>query len=233
MTTSFLHRLATAGVAILVQTSAPFAVASPLAPVDAGALIERSDRARGGHLPGVAWTIEIVSNDGDREAHQAMAAVTRSGDTRVDYTAPERMNGQFVIMLGRNMWFSSPGLRRPVPISPRQRLVGQAAMGDIASTNYRDDYSARFIREETWGGERCAVLDLTAKAKNVTYDRIRYWVSESRVVGTRRSSTPFRASSSRPPRLSTGIRSTTRDGALRSSAPCSSSMRSNRTAGPG
>ena len=152
---------------------------------DADALLAESDRARGGHLPGLAWTIEIVSVDSDGETRQTMVALTRNTDTRVDYTAPEKMKGQFVVMLGRNMWFGRPGLQKPVPISPRQRLIGQASNGDIAATNYRDDYRARVNGEEIVAGEPCVVLDLTAKTKNVTYDRIRYRVSIARQVGVK------------------------------------------------
>jgi hypothetical protein len=162
-----------------------FIAAGAQAAPDADALLAESDRARGGHLPGLAWTIEIASHDSDGDTRQTMAAITRDTDTRVDYTAPEKMRGQFVILLGRNMWFSRPGLQKAVPISPRQRLIGQAANGDIAATNYRDDYHARLGGEEPVGGEPCAVLELNAKARNVTYDRIRYWVSIARRVGVK------------------------------------------------
>ena len=40
----------------------------------------------------------------------------------------------------RTIWFIKPGLRKPVSISARQRLVGDAANGDIATTNYARDY---------------------------------------------------------------------------------------------
>ncbi len=152
---------------------------------DADTLIAESDRARGGHLPGLAWKIEVDSYDNHGETRQTMAAITRDTDTRVDYLAPAKMKGQSVLMLGRNMWFSRPGLHKPVPLSPRQRLIGQAANGDIAATDYRDDYNARWGGEETVAGERCAVLELTARTKNVTYDRIRYWISTGRQVGVK------------------------------------------------
>lgn len=159
----------------------PRASADPAPSADA--LLESSDRSRGGGLPGLAWTIEIVSTDADGDSRQVLSAIARDNDSRVDYTAPEKTKGQFVIILGRNMWFSRPGLRKPVPISPRQRLIGEAANGDIATTNYRSDYTPKLGLQETIDGELCQILELTAKAKNVTYDRIRYWVSLSRGVG--------------------------------------------------
>jgi outer membrane lipoprotein-sorting protein len=168
---------------VLVGLVVPSAQRAADTAPSADALLESSDRSRGGGLPGLAWTIEIVSTDADGETRQVLSAIARDDDSRVDYTAPEKSRGQFVIILGRNMWFSRPGLRKPVPLSPRQRLIGEAANGDIATTNYRSDYRATLGAQESIDGEMCQVLDLSAKAKNVTYDRIRYWVSLSRGVG--------------------------------------------------
>jgi hypothetical protein len=53
-----------------------------------------------------------------------------------EYLEPLRSKGSRILQVGRNMWFTKPGLRKPVAISPRQRLTGQAAIGDIAATNY-------------------------------------------------------------------------------------------------
>lgn len=108
--------------------------ADPAAP-SVDALLESSDRARGGGLPGLAWTIEIVSTDEDGQSRQVLSAIARDNDSRVDYTAPEKSKGQFVIILGRNMWFSRPGLRKPVPLSPRQRLVGGHLTHERASVH--------------------------------------------------------------------------------------------------
>ncbi|MFT3734194.1 MAG: outer membrane lipoprotein-sorting protein [Rhodocyclaceae bacterium] len=152
---------------------------------DADSLLQHADRARGGNLPGIAWRIDIQSHDADGDTQQSMNAMANRTNTRVEYTAPEKIRGQRVLMLGRNMWFSRPGLQRPVPLSPRQRLLGQAANGDIAATNYVGDYNATPAGNEVIDGEACVVFELTAREKNVTYDRIRYWVSEKRKVGVK------------------------------------------------
>ena len=109
---------------VLVGLVVPSAQRAADTAPSADALLESSDRSRGGGLPGLAWTIEIVSTDADGETRQVLSAIARDDDSRVDYTAPEKSRGQFDIILGRNMWFSRPGLRKPVPLSPRQRLIG-------------------------------------------------------------------------------------------------------------
>lgn len=150
---------------------------------EGNALLEEADRARGGHLPGIAWTIAIDARDADGESSRTMQAVAADIGSRVEYTTPAKMRGQRILMVGRNMWFVRPGLQRPVPLSPRQRLLGAASTGDVAATRYASDYEAEIGGNASIDGEPCVVLDLVAKARNTTYDRIRYWVSEKRKFG--------------------------------------------------
>ncbi len=83
------------------------------------------------------------------------------------------------------MWFIKPGLSKPVPISPRQKLLGGASNGDIASTNYAGDYIIEKFNPDEFNGKPRLLFDLKAKNKKVTYDRIRYWVSLSEKTGLR------------------------------------------------
>jgi hypothetical protein len=96
---------------------------------------------------------------------------------------PARFKGSKLLQVGRNMWLTRPGLSKPIPISPRQRMSGQASNGDIAATNYAKDYEAQLTGEEAVAGEACYVLDLKAKHNRATYDKIRYWVSIKRSTG--------------------------------------------------
>jgi hypothetical protein len=83
------------------------------------------------------------------------------------------------------MWFYKPGLSKAVPISQRQKLMGNAAYGDIASTNYAEDYEAVQLPDDKVGDEECYVFDLTSKNDKTTYDRIKYWISKTRLVGVK------------------------------------------------
>ncbi len=147
-------------------------------------VLEKADRARG-KLPGLVWTVKMTSVERGRTRVQTLQVKARNEDVLATFVAPPRVKGQKLLMLGRNMWFIKPGVSRPVPISPRQKLMGQAANGDIASTNYSGDYDGVFLADDTVDGEPCYVLDLTARNKKVTYDRIKYWVSKERLVGVR------------------------------------------------
>lgn len=155
---------------------------SPLSPAsaapDAQAILKNADQARGGGLPGIIWEIRLASRDGTRIDEPQRLIVKAVGESSVAETQePPRFKGSKLLQVERNMWLTKPGLSKPIPISPRQRMSGQASNGDIAATNYAGDYDAQMSGEETIDGEPCHVLELTAKHKRTTYDRIRYWVS--------------------------------------------------------
>lgn len=145
-------------------------------------LLRASDRARG-NLDGIVWNITITSTEDGASESRGMTVKVKKNNTLARFTSPANMNDRMVLMVDRNMWFIRSGLKKPVSLSPRQKLLGDAANGDIASTNYVDDYHGVLQGEETVGSEPCYVLDLKAANKNVTYDRIKYWVSKERLVG--------------------------------------------------
>jgi hypothetical protein len=161
-----------------------FSSSATFAAPDAHTILKESDQARGGGLPGIVWEIRLQSHDGDRKDEPQRILVKAVDDSSVAETQePVRFKGSKILQVERNMWMTRPGLSKPIPISPRQRMSGQASNGDIAATNYAGDYDAEMSGTETVDGEACYVLNLSAKHKRTTYDKIRYWVSVKRVVG--------------------------------------------------
>lgn len=153
---------------------------------DANTLLAHADRARGGGMPGVSWNIELSSRDGDKVDPVQQIWVQAIADASVAETIePARFKGSKLLQVERNMWLSKPGLSKPIPISPRQRMSGQAANGDIAATNYAKDYQPTLSGEDQVEGEPCYVLELNAKHKRTTYDRIRYWISVQKEVAVK------------------------------------------------
>ena len=155
---------------------------APLAPASgppaAKASLETPAQGRGGGRPGTVWETRPATRDGDRVDEPQRLIVKAVDESSVAETQePPRFKGSKLLQVDRNMWLTKPGLSKPIPISPRQRMSGQASNGDIAATNYAGDYDAQLRGEETIDSERCHVLELTAKHKRTTYDRIRYWVS--------------------------------------------------------
>ena len=169
------------GLTVLFGTALQAACDQSLAPQQ---IIAQADRARG-NLEGIIWTTDITSSEKGKIQQRSLLIKNRDVNTVAEFTAPAKVKGNKLVMLDRNMWFVKPGLRKPVPISPRQKLMGGAANGDIASTNYAADYDAVPSGEDQVEGEACYVFELTANNKKTTYDRIRYWISKERLLGKR------------------------------------------------
>lgn len=141
-------------------------------------LLKASDRARGGIATGVTWQVRIESIDNGTKSDRSFIVKAKELDAIAESVKPAKFKGEIFLFNDRTMWFFKPSLRRPVAISARQRLTGQAANGDIAATNYARDYTAEIERTEVIKGQSMKVLLLKAKSDQVTYEQIRYWVAE-------------------------------------------------------
>jgi hypothetical protein len=147
-------------------------------------ILHRADEARG-NLEGVKWRVYIHSIENERQQERKLNVQARGYDFLGSLISPPKVKGQKLLMIDHNMWFAKPGLRKSVPVSPRQKMVGGASYGDIAATNYADDYEAAPLDDEVVKDELCYVFDLKAIHKKSTYDRIKYWVSKKRLVGVK------------------------------------------------
>jgi outer membrane lipoprotein-sorting protein len=153
-----------------------WAMVSHAATPDAEALLKRSDSFRNG-WPSYVVRVKITSFESDKADEERLYEVSQKGTdkTYVEFMSP-RDKGRHLLMLGDDMWIYLPDTSRPVRITPLERLSGDASNGDVARTNYAVDYAPVYLRTEKVGTEDCYVLDLTAKRKGSTYQRIQYWV---------------------------------------------------------
>ncbi len=149
--------------------------ATPAAP-DAEALLKHSDIYRNG-WPSYVTRVKITNYESGKEDEEKLYEVSQKGTekTYVEFLSP-REKGQHLLMLGDDMWVYLPDTSLPIRITPLERLSGDASNGDVARTNYAVDYTAVYLRTEKVGAENCYVLDLTAKRKGSTYQRILYWL---------------------------------------------------------
>jgi outer membrane lipoprotein-sorting protein len=99
----------------------------------------------------------------------------------VHYVAPARDEGKMVLLDGASLWFYDPSSKASVRISAQQRLIGQAAVGDILTVNLAVDYTGTVLGSETiedaeHASRDCWHLDLKAANDQATYARVEYWV---------------------------------------------------------
>src|SRR5688500_3017499 len=122
--------------------STPAFAQAPATPA-AEELLKDADRARGAAEDGISWEIDVETlEDGQTNKVHYLVKV-KGNDALAEATAPARNKGEMMLFNDRNLWFFKPGIKKPVAISARQKLMGQAANGDIASTNYYRDYDGK------------------------------------------------------------------------------------------
>ncbi len=108
-------------------------------------------------------------------------ATTRQFRNLVRYVEPPRDAGKMALLDGHNLWFYDPASKASVRISPQQRLIGQAAVGDVLTTNFVVDYAGTLLGDETIADadrqqRACWHLDMKAITDTATYNRVEYWV---------------------------------------------------------
>jgi hypothetical protein len=111
------------------------------------------------------------------------------------YTRPNRESlvvfksaveaGQKMLMIEDNYWLLMPKSRRPIRITPMQKLLGEASVGDISTLTWSEDYQGEWVAEqsvEMQSGEQLDThhLKLTAKTKGASYQSIDLWLTADR-----------------------------------------------------
>ena len=80
--------------------------------------------------------------------------------------------GQKLLQSAENFWIVLPRSKRPVRITPMQKLMGEASVGDISTMTFSGDYAASLQPSCTFEDVACWELDLRAQRKGTTYDRV-------------------------------------------------------------
>lgn len=138
------------------------------------ALLAKVDRLR---HPWASYSVEVDVKD-TRNTQRWRVLARENGDARVEGLS-EKEAGRAVLMLGEQMWLLLPNARKPVKVTPQQRLLGPAAGGDIARSRFAEDYRVAARTEENVDGRPCVRLELEARRPALSYRRALLWVSSS------------------------------------------------------
>ena len=153
-------------------------------------LLEASDAIRNPSKPFSLTTTLIEFHQG-RQTDQNLLTVYSKIDpdggqyrSLVHFDAPARDVDKLLLKNGLDMWFYDPSSQASVRISPQQRLLGQAANGDVVTVNWAHDYAPSLAGEEDiTDGERqlkhCYKLTLLARSPEATYHSIELWLDSA------------------------------------------------------
>jgi outer membrane lipoprotein-sorting protein len=125
---------------------------------------------------------------GKERSHNALVLFSKEDASHnfrnlLQYVEPARDAGKRVLLDGRSFWFYDPTSQASVRISPQQRLVGQAAIGDVLTVNLAIDYTATIAGNETIDDanrqkRNCWHLELKSATETAVYNRVEYWVEQ-------------------------------------------------------
>ena len=172
---------------LLVTTLLAAAVGVSHAAPTAQAILAASDAVRNPDKPfGLTVTLVEYRNGKQTDSNTLNVyskADTNSGQFRslIRFAAPVRDMNKLMLKNGNDLWFFDPSSKASIRLSPQQRLLGQAANGDVVTVNLAKDYKAELAGEESvQDGERqtrkCYKLALAGAAPDVTYNRIEMWI---------------------------------------------------------
>jgi outer membrane lipoprotein-sorting protein len=159
------------------------------APEEAQAILAASDAVRN-PTHAFSLTTTLTEYHDGRQTDTSTLQVYAKGDLAsgqyrnlIRFAAPARDANKLMLKNGNDLWFYDPSSQASVRISPRQRLLGQAANGDVVTVNLAKDYRAELLGEEdVQDGDRelrhCHHLALSAVAPDVTYQRIEMWIEQ-------------------------------------------------------
>ena len=151
-------------------------------------IVTAADRVRN---PTEAFRATLVLAEyvsGQERSHSAFVLFSKPDESArfrnlLEYVEPPRDAGKRVLLDGRSFWFYDPAPKTSVRISAQQRLVGQAAIGDVLSVNLASDYSATVAGTETIDDaarqkRNTWHLELKAASDTAVYNRVEYWVEQ-------------------------------------------------------
>lgn len=147
------------------------------AEVNIDEVVKKADQKRG--LGNISHSFKVtITNKGDTKIEVYKVSFKDINTTLSEQLEPERAKGRKMLMKDYDMWLFTPNIKKPLRISLEQKLTGEVSYGDIAKTNYAEDYNAKLLSTEKINTKEAYKIELTAKNKKVTYGKIEYFVDK-------------------------------------------------------
>ncbi len=141
---------------------------------DADQLVKQADALRQVY-PEAVMQVRLTRLSGTDEGKQTLMRVAfRNSDASLIRVLQGADQGQQILMLNEGLWVKLPRTTRTVRITPMQRLMGDASVGDIGRMRWQADYRAQYAEpaQTTFEGIAAWRLDLSAQSESATYHRI-------------------------------------------------------------
>lgn len=154
---------------------------------EATTLLQRADEVRNPRQSYRVTSTLIEYRNGKEMNRNQLAVFTRYEAEQqqfrnlIRFLQPRRDNGKLLLKDGADLWFYDPVGKASIRISAQQRLLGQAANGDVVTTDLRRDYQASIsgneqLTDAEGKARQTVLLELTARHPDVTYPRMQLWL---------------------------------------------------------
>jgi outer membrane lipoprotein-sorting protein len=151
-------------------------------------IVAAADKVRNAEQSSRSTLVLTEYVSGQERSHSTFVLFSKedaAGNFRnlLQYVEPPRDAGKRVLLDGRSFWFFDPASQSSVRISAQQRLVGQAAIGDVLTVNLAVDYAATLLGTESIDDaarqkRTCWHLELKAATETAVYNRVEYWIEQ-------------------------------------------------------
>lgn len=166
-----MSRMLTAVIVLILSATAAPAV-------DVGTLLKKADGYR---LESDSLQVETevkLFKSGKLDKERRYTVYLKAGRRSLVIMQSAGERGQKVLMIGDDFWQIMPQSQRPIRITPMQKLLGDASVGDIATMNWSEDYDGTIAGEAMVDDIPCLRLSLSARSRGVSYKRIELYLAK-------------------------------------------------------
>lgn len=139
---------------------------------DVRQMVKNADDYRQGYLAAKVVSQVSLFENGELDKTRQYHVYTRPNRESLVVFKSQVEAGQKMLMLGDNYWLLMPKSRRPIRITPMQKLLGEASVGDISTLTWSEDYQATLIEHSAETNQ----LRLKSVTKGASYERIELWL---------------------------------------------------------
>ncbi|MBF4336966.1 outer membrane lipoprotein-sorting protein [Vibrio anguillarum] len=167
---------------LLITLSGGYSAAG-WAALDAGQMTKNADQYRLGYSAAKVVSLVSLYERGELDKTRQYHVYTKANRDSLVVFKSSVEAGQKMLMLDENYWLLMPKSRRPIRITPMQKLLGEASVGDISTLTWSEDYQSQLMGEEqieTPNGQPYLThkLSLLAVTEGANYQQIILWLEK-------------------------------------------------------
>lgn len=160
--------------------------ASDMSPQEVKSLIQRADKNM---FPSQyeAYVLMMDYKLNNKTTEELLHVYRKEDKMLAVFLSPPIQKGQAFIRNGDDMWSFLPTSKKVIRIGAKDKSMGgEASNGDILRVDLAEDYTGTYLGDEIIEGKLCYKLELKAKNRSISYDRIVYWINKQKEIPVKR-----------------------------------------------